>query len=95
MDTEDNRPQVEWQTGSKEHRQFDLLVWPFLLVAVMSPPEFMRVAFVMLHGGSEEIHIRGKSREHFDLVIAELKKHPRFRRMTITGPNNFKEETTR
>ncbi len=91
----DERPQVEWQTGNRERRKLDPAVYPFTLHARLAPPEFMIVAFVGLYGGMEELHIRGKSREHLDLVVEEIKRLPRFRRMTITGPDNFSEEISR
>ena len=41
----------------------DDLDLPFKVYVNLSPPSFMRVAFVMLHGGSEEIIARAESLE--------------------------------
>ena len=37
--------------------------YPFLLRATFSPPEFMSVAFILMHRGGEEILVRGMTRE--------------------------------
>lgn len=57
----------------------------------------MQVTFVMLHGGSEEIIIRAMNRDALDEFINRnaLRNHPRLRRMTITGPDNHREEVHR
>lgn len=63
----------------------------------LSPPELMQVTFIMLHGGSDELIVRAKTRESIDQFIKlnDLRRHPRLRRMTITGPGGLREEITR
>lgn len=67
---------------------------PYKLEANFSPPEFMQVAFVLMHGGSEEIIVRSETREGLDRLIKEnrLDTHPRLRSLTITGPNGVELE---
>lgn len=71
--------------------------YPYRLEVNLRPPELMEVAFIMLHGGSEEIIVRGKTREALDQFIAlnAFRRHPRLRRMTITGPGSLREEIGR
>ena len=63
---------------------------PWKLEANFRPPEFMNVAFVLMHGGSEEIVVRGDTREALEEFVEEnnLRTHPRLRRLTITGPED-------
>lgn len=77
-----------YQTGGQ--RLPDDPSFPFKLEANFRPPEFMNVAFVLMHGGSEEIVIRGMTKEALDEFIKEnqLLTHPRLRRLTITGPDD-------
>ena len=67
---------------------------PYRLDANFRPPEFMQVAFVLMHGGSEEIVVRSETREALDEFIKEnnLDTHPRLRRLTITGPDGVELE---
>jgi hypothetical protein len=67
--------------------------YPYKLNVNLSPPGLMQVTFVMLYGGSEELVVRSMSREAIDKFIEanNLRLHPRLRRMTITGPDNFQE----
>lgn len=71
--------------------------FPFKLEAIFSPPEFMTMMFVGLYGGSEEIVVRGMTREVLDKFIEEQKfrTHPRLRRLTITGSDGVVEEISR
>lgn len=71
--------------------------YPYKLDVNLSPPELMQVTFVMLYGGSEELVIRSMSREGLDEFIEanDLRRHPRLRRMTITGPNDLREVISR
>lgn len=71
--------------------------YPCKLVVNLSPPELMQVTFVMLHGGSEELVVRGKTREAVDRFVDlnDLRRHPRLRRMTIEGPGGAREEFRR
>jgi len=71
--------------------------YPYKLEVNLSPPDLMLVAFVMLHGGSEEMVVRAMAREAIDLFIDrnDLRRHPRLRRMTITGPGGMREEIGR
>jgi hypothetical protein len=61
----------------------------YKMEANFRPPEFMQVAFVLMHGGSEKIVVQGKTRKALDQFIKqnELLTHPRLRNLTITGPN--------
>ena len=67
--------------------------YPWKLDVNLSPPDLMQVAFVMRNGGSEELVVRSRSRAAIDEFIEDndLRSHPRLRRMTITGPDDFKE----
>ena len=68
--------------------------YPWKLYVNLKPPEFMQVAFCMMHGGSEEIVVRGKSKEALEAFAAKYDlnaDHPRFRRMEITGPEQSLE----
>jgi hypothetical protein len=71
--------------------------YPYKLEADLRPPEFMQVTFICLHGGSEELVVRGKTREALDRFITQndLTQHPRLRRMLITGPDGSTEEIRR
>jgi hypothetical protein len=71
--------------------------YPYKLTAHLSPPDFMQVTFIMLHGGSEELIIRGRTSEALDRFITRnnLKQNPRLRGMMITGPNGDVEEFRR
>lgn len=71
--------------------------FPYKLEVNLRPPELMQVAFVMLYGGSELMVMRGKTREAIERFITQndLQRHPRLRRMTITGPNGLREEIGR
>lgn len=71
--------------------------YPYKLDVNLRPPDLMEVAFIMLHGGSEEIIVRGQTREAIDQFIKlnDLRRHPRLRRMTITGPDGPPEEISR
>ena len=37
--------------------------FPFRMKAIFRPPEFMQVAFIMLHGGSERLEFQGMTVE--------------------------------
>jgi hypothetical protein len=71
--------------------------YSYKLVVHLSPPEFMHVTFILLHGGSEELIVRGKTRDALDRFITknDLTQHPRLRSMTITAPNGAAEEIRR
>ena len=71
--------------------------FPYKLEVNLRPPELMQVAFVMLYGGSEEMIVRGKTREAIDAFVDlnDLRHHPRLRRITITGPDGLREEFQR
>lgn len=71
--------------------------YPYRLEVNLRPPELMEVAFIMMHGGSEVIVVRGKTRSVIDefVDLNDLKAHPRLRRMSITGPGGLREEISR
>jgi hypothetical protein len=75
-----------YQTGGAN--EADDPGYPYKLYVNFSPPEFMSFAFTMLYGGSEEIVVRGITREAIDQFISanNFKRHPRLRRIEITGP---------
>ena len=71
--------------------------YPYRLEVNLRPPELMEVAFIMLHGGSEEIIARATTRAAIDQFVDmnTFPKHPRFRWMVITGPEGMREEVRR
>jgi hypothetical protein len=86
-------------TGAKLDRSEDRddTGHPYRLEVNLGPPELMEVAFIMLYGGSEEIIVRATARDAINQFIElnAFTKHPRFRRMTITGPDGLHEEISR
>lgn len=62
--------------------------YPFRLDAVFSPPDFMNVAFALLYGGTEEICVRGMTREALERFVEAngFRTHIRLRRLEITEP---------
>ena len=88
--------QLVYMTGTKidgsEDR--DDTGYPFRLEVNLSPPQLMEVTFIMLHGGSEKIVVRAKTREAIDKFIElnDLAKHPRLRWTVITGPEDLRVE---
>lgn len=71
--------------------------YPYKLEVNLSPPELMQVAYVMLHGGSEKLVVRAMTREAIDQFVEQnaLRRHPRLRRMTLSGPDGANEEILR
>ena len=69
--------------------------YPYKLEANLRPPDLMQVTFIMLHGGSDELVVRGMTREAIDQFVEtnDLRHNPRLRWMTITGPDGLREET--
>lgn len=78
-----------YQTGGPDDP--DDPSYPFRLYVNLASPELMQVTFIMLYGGSEEAVIRGETREALQAIVNEAKAHPRFRRLSITGPDGFQE----
>jgi len=74
--------------------QPDDLSYPFKLEVDLRPPSFMEVAFVLIYGGSEEIVVRGMTKESLDRFVDanRLRIHPRLRKLTITGPDGIMEQ---
>jgi hypothetical protein len=68
--------------------------YPYKLKINLRPPELMQVAFVMMHGGSEIVVVRGKTREAIDrfIEVNNFRQHPRLRRGMITGPEDLCEK---
>jgi hypothetical protein len=68
--------------------------FPFKLEASFRPPEFMMMAFIGLVGGSEEVVIRGMTKEDLDefVELNNLRTHPRLLHITITGPDGILEQ---
>lgn len=69
---------------------------PFKVDIVLRPPEFMVVAFIGIYGGSEDIIAQAVDLASLCAFVVrnELATHPRFRRLTATGPDGFKVEFT-
>lgn len=86
--------QLVYLTGTRFGSGVEDPSYPYRLEVNLSPPELVSVAFVMLHGGSEEVIVRGKTREAIETFIARnhLRAHERLRRAVITGPDNLREE---
>lgn len=59
--------------------------YPFKLVVNCAPPELMQVAFIMLHGGTERLVVRGKTRQALDRFVEtnSLLAHPRLYSLAI------------
>lgn len=70
---------------------------PFKLYFNFSPPEFMGIAWIFAHGGSEEIVVRTKTREAIDEFMQrnDFYRHPRFRRGVLTLPDGKEEKLER
>lgn len=68
--------------------------YPWKLVINFRPPEFMQVTFVLMHGGTERMVVRGMSRELLErfLEAEDFTFHPRLREMIFTGPDGVVEE---
>lgn len=68
---------------------------PWRLELNLSPPELMRVTFVMLYGGSEEFVFMVGSRERVDELIEVLRPdfgcNPRLRWVAVTDPSGAVE----
>ena len=63
--------------------------FPYKLEAVFQHSEFMRVAALLMFGGSERIIVRGMTHEALTKLATENEwtTHPRLIRLTITGPD--------
>lgn len=61
---------------------------PWRLVVELTPPQFMQIAFTMLHGGTERVDVQGDTRESLEELMRrnDFRTHPRLRRLTLTGP---------
>jgi hypothetical protein len=71
--------------------------YPWKLEISFSPPEFLIIAFIGLFGGSEELVVRGMTREALEELLESegYRHHPRLRKITITGPDGKPEEIER
>ena len=60
---------------------------PFKLELVMRPPKFMIVAFVSMHGGTEDVVARGDTVDELKawMKVHGLDRHPRLSRWRITA----------
>lgn len=63
---------------------------PYKLELNCRPPSFMEFAFVMLHGGSEEVIVRGMTAEALQkfVEVNNFRTHSRLRWLKITGPGD-------
>ena len=61
---------------------------PFKLELSLRAPGFMEVAFVLMHGGSEDLVVRATTDKELTEFMAQqhLETHPRLTRWSITGP---------
>lgn len=88
-----------YMTGTRLDRSEDRddTGYPYRVEVNLSAPMLNPIAFCMTYGGSEEVIVRAKTRKAIDEFIAknEFRHHPRFRRMTITGPQGMREEIRR
>lgn len=68
--------------------------FPFKLEVSFRPPEFMTVAFIGMHGGTEEIVARGMNKEVLQHAVREngFRTHPRLIRLTLTGPDGIVDQ---
>ncbi len=70
---------------------------PFKAEASLSPPEFMKMTFLMLIGNSEIFVARADTTEELEAYMAEchIRGNPRLRELTITGPDGVIEHWSR
>ena len=75
----------------------DDLSLPYRLEINLSPPSFMQVAFVMLHGGSEEVVARCADARAVEQLLEEydFRGHPRLRWIKMTGPDGVTADITK
>ena len=68
--------------------------FPFKLEANFRPPEFMKLAFILMYGGSEEIFVRSMTKESLNEFVERngLRTNSRLWRLTITGPDGIVEQ---
>jgi hypothetical protein len=61
---------------------------PFKLEVTLRAPEFMNVAFILMHGGSEELVVRATTAEELTEFTGQqhFDTHVRLTRWSITGP---------
>ena len=63
--------------------------YPWLLVATLRPPSLMSFSFICIHGGSEQIRVRGMTKEALEAFVKlnKLDTHCRLRELSITQPD--------
>ena len=68
--------------------------YPFKLEMVFRAPGFLQFTFVAMHGGSEDVVVRGMTKEAVDELIEKnsFRSHPRLKRLTFTGPDGIVEQ---
>ena len=68
--------------------------FPFKLEVSLRAPSFMNIAFIGLYGATEELIVRGMTKEALDELIDEqrFRKHPRLIRLILTGPDGVLEK---
>jgi len=68
--------------------------FPYKMEMICSPPEFMTMAFIGLFGGSEEVIVRGMTKEALEEFIGKnnYRTHPRLRSLVISGPDGIIEK---
>ena len=67
--------------------------YPFKLEVSLDPPKLMEDEFVKFFGGSEEIVLRGMTKEALDKLVeaGEIRTNSRLRHFIITGPDGVVE----
>ena len=68
--------------------------YPWKLVVDFRPPEFMQVTWALMYGGTEELVVRGMSRELLEqfLEAENFTFHPRLRKLVFYGPDGVADE---
>jgi hypothetical protein len=68
--------------------------YPFKLEVSLRAPEFLKVAFILRYGPTEEIVVRSMTLEDLNEFIDdnEFRTHIRLLSLTITGPNGIIEQ---
>jgi hypothetical protein len=66
-------------------RQPEDRTFPFTMKAIFRPPEFMQVAFIMIHGGGEYLEFQGMTVEALVKLADQegFSTHPRLTRIEI------------
>lgn len=58
---------------------------PCRLEASLRAPGFMQMAFVLMHGGSEELVVKAITVSEFEPTLEQLRNHPRLTLLVVTN----------